>query len=49
MFAGLHVDDSSSEDEPVESTEEFSVEHQEWIEKVMKDEMHFTVFSCLIE
>ena len=37
------LDASSENDEPVED-EEFVVNHKEWIEKVMKDEMSFTVY-----
>ena len=43
-----YVGESSDEDAPIED-EEFIVSHKEWIDKVMKDEMSFTVhsISCL--
>ena len=36
------VGESSDEDEPIEDME-FIEKHKEWIDKVMKDEMSFTV------
>lgn len=44
---GDRVGESSDEDEPIEDME-FIEKHKEWIDKVMKDEMSFTVSHLLV-
>ena len=39
---GVDFLESSEDDTPIED-EEFIVQHKEWVDKVMKDEMSFTV------